>query len=405
MSTYALDPRTTVLIGSITSGLMALVLSLLARATPLPVPGLRTWVAGAWLVFTALLLVGLRDWFSHLITVTLGNAALLLAYIVWLAGTRRHLGERLRWGPWLAAWALAVAAVTWFVYGEPSFRARVVIVAGLSTCINTHHALLLLRHPRADRFGRSFGISLTICWLLILAVVYGARALHAAALPQGNTGLLTQDVIQIVYTGSFTICNLMLVIGFATMASDHVRARIEEQAIHDPLTGALNRQALRDSLERESARSKRTGQPFSVAMLDVDHFKRINDGHGHPVGDRVLIHLCRRMAALVRPNDIVARYGGEEFVIVMAETALPAAMLAAQRILHEAVQVEGHALPPFTISIGLAEWSARDASVEAVVARADAALYAAKANGRNRLEIAGQTVQGGSATALPDASS
>lgn len=389
---YALDPRTTVLIGGITSGLMALVLSLLTRATPLPVPGLWTWVGGAWLVFAAMLLLGLRDWIAHVVTVTAGNGALMLAYIVWLAGTHRYLGQRLRWVPWLAAWALATAIVSWFIFVEPSFRVRTVVVAGLCAYLSAHHALVLMHHPQAERFGRSIGISLTITWLMVLSCVYGARALHAVWVSQGNTGLLTQDAVQIVYTSSFTICNLMLVIGYATMASDHVRARIEDQAIHDPLTGALNRQALMDSLARERARSARTGQPFSVAMLDVDHFKRINDSHGHPVGDRVLVHLCRRMSALVRPNDVVARYGGEEFVIVMPETKLAAALLAGQRILTRAVEVEDQALPAFTVSIGLAQWSSADTSVDTVIARADAALYAAKANGRNRVEVGGSTI-------------
>lgn len=392
MGSYALDPRTTVLIGGITSGLMAIVLSLLARATPLPVPGLWHWVGGAWLVFSALLLVGLRDWISNLATVTLGNGALMLAYILWLAGTHRHLEQRIRWAPWLLAWALATALVSWFIFVEPSFRVRTVVVAGLCAWLSVHHALVLLRHPRAERFGRAIGVSLTITWLLILSLVYCIRALHAAWFPQGDTGLLTQAAVQIVYTGSFTICNLMLVIGFATTASDHVRARIEDKAIHDPLTGALNRQALMDSLERERARSARTGQPFSVAMLDVDHFKKINDSHGHPVGDRVLVHLCRRMSALVRPNDVVARYGGEEFVIVMPATGLAEALQAGQRLLTHAVQTDGEALPAFTVSIGLAQWSGVDNTAETVIARADAALYAAKANGRNRVEVGGSAI-------------
>ncbi|CAN7743508.1 GGDEF domain-containing protein [Pseudorhodoferax sp. LjRoot39] len=392
MSTYALDPRTTILIGGITSGLMALVLTLLARATPLPVPGLRTWVAGGWLIFSAMVLLGLRDWTSNLATVTLGNGALMLAYIAWLAGTHRHLGQRIRWTPWLLVWAVATALVSWFIFVEPSFRVRTVVVAGLCAYLSAHHAVVLLRNPRVERFGRSIGVSLTITWLLILAAVYGIRALHAAWFAQGSTGLLTQGVVQIVYTGSFTICNLMLVIGYATTASDHVRARIEDQAIHDPLTGGLNRQALMDSLERERASSARTGLPFSVAMLDVDHFKKINDSHGHPVGDRVLVHLCRRMSALVRPNDVVARYGGEEFVIVMPETTLGEALQAGQRLLTQAVQVDDQALPAFTVSIGLAQWSAVDNSVETVIARADAALYAAKANGRNRVEVGGSAI-------------
>jgi diguanylate cyclase (GGDEF)-like protein len=388
MSTYALDPRTTVLIGSITSGLMAMVLTLLARATPLPVPGLRTWVAGSWLVFAGLLLLGLRDWIPPLATITLGNGAFVLAYIVWLAGTRQHFGERLRWGPWLLAWLAMAGAVTWFAYAQPSYRMRLVVVAGLCCFISVHHALVLLRYPQAERFGRTLGITLVTSWLGILAAVYAARTAHAAFFPQGDSGLLSQDAVQIVYTASFTVCNLLLVIGFATMASDHVRARIEEQAVRDPLTGTLNRQALLECLERERTRHDRTGQPFCVAMLDVDHFKKINDGHGHPVGDRVLVHLCRRMAALVRPHDVVARYGGEEFVVVMPQTRLPEAALVAERLLREAVGVDDQALPAFTVSIGLAESAADDATAEATIARADVALYQAKARGRNRLERA-----------------
>lgn len=393
MQIYAMDPRTTVLIGGITSGLMAVVLTMLARATPLPVPGLRTWVTGAWLIFVALLLLGLRDWISHLASVTLGNSALILAYIVWLAGTREHFGSRARWKGWLVAWGVSTVLVTWFVYGQESFRMRVVIVAGLCAGISALHGLVLLRHPNADRFGKSIGVTLTASWLLILAAVYGLRGLHALALPQGDSGLLTQDAIQIVYTGSFTVCNLMLVIGFATMASDHVRARIEEQAIRDPLTGTLNRKALFECLERERSRSIRTGHAFTLAMIDVDHFKKINDVHGHPVGDQVLIHLCRKVEGLVRPHDVFARYGGEEFAIAMPETSLPAARQAAQRVLGAVAQVDDPSLPGFTVSIGLAEWSAEDTSVADLVARADSALYLAKANGRNRVEVAGVLVR------------
>jgi diguanylate cyclase (GGDEF)-like protein len=392
--TYTLDPRTSVLIGGITSGLMAVVLSMLARATPLPVPGLRIWSSGAWMVFIAMLLLGLRDWISPLVSVTLGNSALIFAYIVWLAGSHRYLGKPMRLAPWLVAWALSTIAATWFVYGEQSFRARVVVVAGLCALINACHARVLLRHPKAKSFGRSVGITLTIAWLVILTVVYIVRTAHAAAFPQGNTGLLTQDVIQIVYTGCFTICNLMLVIGFATMASDYVRTRIAEQAMRDPLTGMLNRQALLECLQRVHGDCARTGEPYSVAMLDVDHFKKINDNHGHSVGDQVLVHLCRRLTRLVGPNDAVARYGGEEFVIVMPQTSLPQALLIAQRIVQDAFKPEDNpSLPACTISIGLAEWSSAGEAMDAIIARADTALYEAKANGRNRVEVDGMRMR------------
>lgn len=382
-----MDPRTTILIGSITCGLMALVLALLARATPLPVPGLRTWVSGAWLVFAALLLLGLRDMISNLASVTLGNSALMLAYIVWLSGTHQHFGRRIHLTFWLAACAIAIIATTWFVYVQESFRVRVVVVAGLCTFINARHAYVLLRHPRPENDRRAIGIPLAAAWLIALTCVYGLRCLHALALPQGISGLLTQDTIQVLYTSSFTICNLMLVISFATMASDHVRARIEDLATRDPLTGTLNRRALFESLERELARGRRGGRAFCVAMLDIDHFKTINDRFGHPVGDQVLAHMCQRTIRLVRPHDVFARYGGEEFVIVMPETALPAATQAAQRILNVLATTGDPSLPAITVSIGLAQWSEDDVSAASLVARADAALYAAKANGRNRVEI------------------
>ncbi|OWQ90962.1 hypothetical protein CDN99_12470 [Roseateles aquatilis] len=380
-----LDPRTTVLIGGITCGLMALVLTFLKRAAPLPVPALRSWVVGAWLVFAALVLLGLRDLISSLASVTLGNTALILAYVVWLGGTQEHFGGRARWLPWIGVVVGTALGLTWFDAIDHSFRIRVVIVAGLCAAINARHAFVLRRVGKASSSERGIGASITITWLALLTLVYGLRAGHALVLPQGNSGLLTQDVIQVIYTASFTVCNLMLVIGFATMASDHVRVRIEEQAIRDPLTGVLNRRALFASMEREMSRSQRGGHTFCVAMLDIDHFKRINDQHGHPVGDRVLVDTCERTASLIRPHDVFARYGGEEFLILMPETAMPAALHAAERIRNALAVPADASLPAITVSLGLAEWTPSDATVEDLVARADQALYAAKAGGRNRV--------------------
>ena len=167
---------------------------------------------------------------------------------------------------------------------------------------------------------------------------------------------------------------------------DDVRARIEEHALRDPLTGALNRRALAEALDRELARCNRHGHALSVVMLDIDHFKRINDEFGHPVGDRVLVQMSRRIVTLMRPHDVFARYGGEEFLIAMPETDAGSAKLASQRILTELAAVSDSALPAITVSIGIAHWIARE-SADSLVARADGALYAAKRNGRNRIEI------------------
>lgn len=383
-----MDPRTSILIGSITCLLMAIVLTSLAKATPRPVPGFRAWVVGSWMIFGALLMLGLRDWVPHLASVSLGNCTLMLAYLVWLSGTFQYFGKRVQWTSWLIIIALATIATSWFVYVDPSFRARVVIVASVCAAINACHAVIVWRFGWNGQRTRQTGVTTTFAWLVALAVIYAVRGVHALAFPQGDSGLLTQDLTQIIYTGSFTVCNMMLVIGFATMASDYVRVYIEDQATRDPLTGVLNRRAFFDAIGAELSRSQRNGYSFCVLMFDIDHFKNINDRFGHLVGDRVLTMVCQKAEALVRPHDVFARYGGEEFLVLMPETILSTATQVAQRLLASLAITEDGELPAVTVSIGVAEWSPNDVSIESLIARADGALYTAKGSGRNRIEIA-----------------
>jgi diguanylate cyclase (GGDEF)-like protein len=332
-------------------------------------------------------MLGLRDWVPHLASVTLGNCVLMLAYLVWLSGTLEYFGKRIKWVPWLVVVLLATAAVSWFVYDDESFRARVIIVASVCAGINAYHAHAVWHSARSKRDTKATGVTSTFVWLIALVIIYGVRGIHALVFPQGDTGLLTQDLTQIIYTGSFTVCNMMLVIGFATMASDYVRGHIEKQATRDPLTGALNRRALFDAIGVEFSRSQRHDRPFCIAMFDIDHFKNINDRFGHLVGDQVLTTACRRVERLIRPHDVFARYGGEEFLILMPETDLPIAAQIAQRLLAALAVSEDDGVPAITVSIGVAEWLPNDGSIESLIGRADAALYRAKKDGRNRIEI------------------
>ena len=174
-----LDPRTTILIGSITCGLMALVLTLLRRASPLPVTGLLAWVLGAWLTFLSLFFLGLRDRIPDVVSVVLGNAALLLGYALWFVGTLEHLGGRANWRNLLLILAAAVGAITWFSFVQDNFRLRVVIAAGLCAAINAQHVFVLVRAPRAARFGQTIGITSVASWLTALTCVYALRAIHA----------------------------------------------------------------------------------------------------------------------------------------------------------------------------------------------------------------------------------
>jgi diguanylate cyclase (GGDEF)-like protein len=162
-------------------------------------------------------------------------------------------------------------------------------------------------------------------------------------------------------------------------------------ALRDPLTGAGNRIAMEQSLTREIEIARRQQQPLSVLMLDIDHFKSINDTHGHATGDEVLRRVADSIKDRLRNIDQVFRFGGEEFLIVLTNTGREPAALVGERLRNAALQltypVNGRAVE-LTVSLGCSTLLPGE-SPDSLLRRADSALYAAKRQGRNRLEMAG----------------
>ncbi|HEY4222624.1 MAG TPA: diguanylate cyclase [Myxococcota bacterium] len=166
--------------------------------------------------------------------------------------------------------------------------------------------------------------------------------------------------------------------------------RLERLALTDPLTGLFNRRYLEQALALEVTRQKRAKRPFSLLMVDVDHFKHYNDTHGHPAGDDVLRHLAKILQGSLRASDIVARVGGEEFVVVLLDAELPLARSAADKVrdavtAHEFTHGDKQPLGRLTVSIGVASWPKHGETGDDVIAAADRALYLSKAAGRNRV--------------------
>lgn len=181
-------------------------------------------------------------------------------------------------------------------------------------------------------------------------------------------------------------------IGYVLMHKERAAELQHEQATHDPLTGVLNRRALMDGLRNAVSAASRKKAMLSVLMLDLDHFKSVNDRYGHPVGDVVLKEVTRRVRQRLRLHDSLGRYGGEEFVVVLDDTTLVSAATVAESIravVAESPVTSGTLAIPVTISIGLhmRQPENRDIEVEQMIAAADRALYRAKQNGRNRVEI------------------
>lgn len=179
------------------------------------------------------------------------------------------------------------------------------------------------------------------------------------------------------------LANLMIVQKDLLIAQEKLRF----QATHDPLTGLWNRAALLDALHREVARMLRSGSPMAVLLLDVDHFKQVNDTQGHLAGDAVLLEIGRRITSHTRPYDVAGRYGGEEFLVILPECAHDDAWESADRIRLAIAATPlrtGDSEVSLTISIGATVAFDQPESEAALLREADAALYQAKSEGRNR---------------------
>ena len=167
-------------------------------------------------------------------------------------------------------------------------------------------------------------------------------------------------------------------------------SQVRRLATIDGLTGLYNRNHFFAEASKQSRITQRYRRPFAAIMMDIDHFKRINDTYGHPVGDEVIRVVAARLRATARDSDVLGRYGGEEFALVAPETGASATMLAERlRAVIGAEPVQTVAGPlAVTISVGMAHVDGGEHDFNQLLARADAALYGAKQSGRNRVVIA-----------------
>jgi diguanylate cyclase (GGDEF)-like protein len=205
----------------------------------------------------------------------------------------------------------------------------------------------------------------------------GGRTFKLRYAPRPGNAILTERTIgaPVVLGTGMAVAALLAGLLWLLAQVGALYREVDRLARTDSLTGVANRRAWDEELPRELARAARSGRPLCLALLDLDHFKAYNDEHGHQAGDRLLKEATVAWGAKLRKTDLLARYGGEEFALLLPDCRLESAMEIAERL--RTAQPEG------TCSIGVAAWDGRERADE-LITRADRALYAAKAGGRNR---------------------
>jgi diguanylate cyclase (GGDEF)-like protein len=246
-----------------------------------------------------------------------------------------------------------------------------------------------VRVPVRAEFGRAAWLGVVVPGLVIvlLLVLLAVRQALSLGAPQEMHSAASGVGLMPLYLFGSALFNF----GFMVLLTQRLLLKLKRASRRDALTGLENRGAIDATVQHQWAQSSRGAAGFALLLIDVDHFKRVNDAHGHAVGDQVLEHVASVIAAQARQADSVGRYGGDEFIIVAPQSTLAGAAQAAERLrlAMEAEHIHARASNlRVTLSIGVAATTREDVAVADVLARADHALYRAKAKGRNRVEVA-----------------
>lgn len=378
-----LDLRTIIVMLVISAVLMTLLLAFGLRAGR--TAGIGKWNLGLGLYALGWLLVAGRSGLPAIVGIALADALLL-------AGLCVQLGALIEFGGSAAPrWLLIAPPLALFAFLLPIMDRFALLTLTLSFCFAV---LLAWAGGYVLRLGRRAG---PVRWLMApiyfsCAAAVLMRAGYIALDSEARSGLFAGgnavDALAFLMLFAATVSSSF---GFLIMQRERAERALHTLAMHDALTGLLNRRSFAELGERELARARRTGAAIAALMLDIDHFKHVNDTFGHPAGDRVLADLAAGLKRWLRAGDLVSRYGGEEFCLMLPSTGAADALAVAERIRAGVAASPMGALPTaVTVSIGVAAFNGLHAvDLAAIIACADEALYQAKRDGRNRVVMIG----------------
>lgn len=345
----------------------------------------RQWAIGALITLPGLALTGLCGLIPQWLSVIPGNACLLAGTMIMDFGVMRAGGRKPPWGAGIALGLAAMAWISWFTLDSPDFPLRLAVLTGATLAYDIL-AIVAGLTCRAKGIGRTLSLVAAVYLVHLLSGLWRV----AGALGGHVSHLLVPDISQMQYLVVSILCLLCATALLALLPSQNLQAELHDMARCDPLTKAGNRR----SLEEAWCRISPGESPYlACLMIDVDHFKVFNDTHGHPAGDTALVCVSNLARSLLRAEDTWCRFGGEEFLALLPDTNARDALAVAERLRQG---VAGLSLPVpsgtarVTVSIGVAV--AQEATAwNRLVSQSDQALYRAKNNGRNRVELADDT--------------
>lgn len=366
----------------------ALALPLLAPFRARDVGGIREFTAANALAVLSLLAYASSQILPPGIYVMVSNAAWVCAVSLVYVGVRQFFGLRPLARRTAVLGALCIVAFALMLYGVDELRGRMLLLSAYTFAAMVATGLVFFRQRKK--------IQTRGVMLYLMLASFGLAALHALRMVvysvggQAPSSLLDPTPWGLFFIVGGTVTVPALFLALLLLIQTSLSEQMQAALTFDGLTRAYSRRSILDELERELQRCKRTGGKLAVLVLDIDHFKSINDRYGHAAGDAALRHFAQVVQRAVRGSDRFGRLGGEEFVLLMYDCDSARALVHAQRVCDALRDTSFHLQGEevrMTTSGGLASYQSGD-SADGILARADDALYRAKEQGRDRVEMA-----------------
>lgn len=345
-------------------------------------PPAKDWAIGSLMFAMGLFLFSLRNNVPVVLSESISNLFLLPGLMIFNFGIVKATGRKPSFHLGIAFCILTNVFLVWFsaISPAPLVAAFIQNIFIITFDLYVAYTCLKATAPKGNHTFQIIGVLYVILVLACSWRVAGGIFHLTLSFPETLPRLFWIAMSLIVFPMTTVLLTLH--------TSQRLQEEINEQARCDVLTGAFNRRAFEEFANREWAQAVRHGSPVSILMVDIDHFKKINDQYGHPVGDETLAQMSHAAQLALRANDIWCRIGGEEFVALLPNTAIDQALIVAERIrcvVEETTVSTASGLLNISVSIGVAERLSAQSHWSEFLATSDDALYKAKAAGRNRV--------------------
>ncbi|TDV19485.1 diguanylate cyclase (GGDEF)-like protein [Paraburkholderia caballeronis] len=367
--------------------------AILGSLLPARIPGVRRWMGANALAVVGLVLFSLQRAAPALLSILAANGIFAISIVLVLEGCRQFFGRRPSLRAAYAGCAAVLAGIAYWTWVKTDINARIVLVSAFHAWIYVAIGWTAWRGHPPGRPAYSYRFVTIASWLGALG--HASRGVVYASGWEAQAALLQATPLNTAFLALGILAPSALTIGMVMLAHDRLAERLERFANFDELTGALTRRAFVARAEALLDSARRHETRLSIAIIDIDHFKTINDRYGHAAGDRVLARFGRLMTVSVRESDLFGRLGGEEFALLFPGIARDDALARVDAIRvksrfdRRSHPTDDPDLPDrsVTFSAGVDEYRGGDTLAD-LMGRADAALYSAKTSGRDRVVIA-----------------